>query len=135
MTSTTIHRIVYGCLIVIPAWGAMGCGPPGDDMPPADPIPVQRQTTQDGRDAAQKLLEAVKKKDATEVAAIRKEIESKLRAAIRQSSIESEHDYGRLTGFIALVDQGQWSKAEAHLKSLIENSMAPAAEDATPDKE
>ena len=105
-------------------------------MPPPNPIPVQRQTTQDGREAAQKLLEAVQKKDATEVAAFRKEVEAKLRAAIKQSSIESEHDYGRLTGFIALVDQGQWDKAEAHLKSLIENSSnAPAAAEATPDKE
>ena len=136
MTTTTRLRLVYSCLIFVPAWGVIGCGPPGDDMPPPNPIPVQRQTTQEGRDAAQKLLEAVQKKDATEVAAIRKDVEAKLRTAIRQSSIENDHDYGRLTVFIALIDQGQWDKAEAHLKSLIENSSkAPAAADETTEKE
>ena len=112
-----------------------GCGGgPGSGMPPADPLPVQRQNTQAGREGAEKLLAVARAKDSTTLDSLNQEMQKSLGAAIHSADRDSEQDFGRLMGMISLMKQGEWDKAEQHLQSVVENSAKsePAAEAKAP---
>jgi len=94
-------------------------------MPPPIEAPPPVLKSAEAKEFANKIMDALAKKDSARVAALLKEDQAKFAKSMASTST-MENEWGILMGPLNLAGEGQWEIAEKNLRALLDWSEKKA---------